>query len=146
MGKRGGKMDKQKQINEMHQILLSAGYDWWETYPNGNTKSEYEAECFYNAGYRKIPENAVVILDEEMEEFAETLLKSPQMQKTMNRLIKAWEKETAEKFAQALENRLDSIDTILHEDNEEEYLSANGVGELIDEICKEIIGDDKNDK
>ena len=51
-------MDKQKQIEEMHQILLSASYDWWKTAPNGKTKSEYEAECVYNAGYRKESETA----------------------------------------------------------------------------------------
>lgn len=58
-------MDKQKQIEEMHQILLNAGYDWWKTAPNGKTKSEYEAECFYTAGYRKIPEGAVVLTKEK---------------------------------------------------------------------------------
>jgi hypothetical protein len=140
-------MDKQKQILEIAEVIAKyiSSRDFEvkfitnpksKAFPFSHTAGV--AEDLYNAGCRKIPENALVILDEEMEEFAETLLKSPQMQKTMNGLIKAWEKETAEKFAQALENRLDSIDTILHEDNEEEYLSANELGELIDEICREI--------
>lgn len=47
-------------------------------------------------------------------------------------------KETAEKFATKLENRLDSVDIIIHEDNGDNYLSFNEVVELIDEICKEL--------
>jgi hypothetical protein len=88
-------MDKQKQIEEMHQILLSAGYDWWKTAPNGKTKSEYEAECFYNAGYRKIPENAVVLTDDEYERW---------QGQTLN--IKKVRKETAEKIDDYLVKRI----------------------------------------
>lgn len=63
-------MDKQKQIEEMHQILLSASYDWWKTAPNGKTKSEYEAECVYNAGYRKESETAEKFAERLKEKFA----------------------------------------------------------------------------
>lgn len=46
--------------------------------------------------------------------------------------------QAVKEFATKLENRLDSVDTILHEDSEEEYLSFNGVLGLIDETLKEM--------
>lgn len=132
-------MDKQKQLNEMHQILLSAGYDWWKTAPNGKTKSEYEAECFYNAGYRKIPENAVFILEEEMEQFAELFAKSPQIQKVMDGLIKAWQKETAEEFAERLKEKLEENSPIAGYDLEDLEFDGETIQECINETYNEII-------
>ena len=55
-------MDKQKQIEEMGNIVFKSRY-----------KNDYifplkAANELYNAGYRKIPENAVVLTREEYEE------------------------------------------------------------------------------
>ena len=84
-----------------------------------------------------IPENAVVLTNEEFWALSNKFSKK-ELDEIVEFHKKKTRKETAEKFAQALENRLDCIDTILHEDNEEKYLSANELGELIDEIAKEI--------
>ena len=95
------------------------------------------AEKLYNAGYRKIPD-AVVILEEGIERFAETFAKSPQMQKVMNGLIKAWQKETAEKFAERLKELV--ADRNCNEDYDWEEVQVDGqiFVECVDEICKEI--------
>ena len=111
-------MDKQKKLNERHQILLSAGYDWWKTAPNGKTKSEYEAECFYNAGYRKIPENAVVLTQKELIEM-------------QLKYYNGGAEETAEKFAERVKSLFDIEQWYTVADNKK-------VHKAIDEICKEI--------
>ena len=140
-------MDKQKQLNEMHQILLSAGYDWWKTAPNGKTKSEYETECFYNAGYRKIPENAVVIpkeiscydnvekavktfnLDGKKVDFTEEqIMALSQIIHFKEKQENEVRKETAEKFAERLKAKA-------------HYTVCNTrcvAVHTIDEICKEL--------
>lgn len=64
-------MTKQEQIEEMAKIMF--GYVCTRTkcdsckYPNKQKDCEAyrNAEALYNAGYRKIPENAVVITNEE---------------------------------------------------------------------------------
>lgn len=94
-------------------------------------------------GYCKIQENSVVLTREEYDDMFSFKTTRGGFYNILDTVRKVERKETAEKFAQALENRLDSIDTILHEDNEEVYLSANGVAELIDEIAKEITVGDK---
>lgn len=86
-------MDKQKQIEEMAKVIEEAMAKARRTLGGHNNIAMFYAKMLVNAGYRKIPENAVVILDEEMEEFAEKLAKSPQMQKVMSHLIKEWHKE-----------------------------------------------------
>ena len=111
-------MDNQKQIKEMREdIELAIANGKKDSWYIEADLPDWIAESLDHKGYRKIPENAVVLTREELQ---------------------ARDKELAEKFAKILENRLESIDTILHEDNEEVYLSANELGELIDEICKEI--------
>lgn len=120
-------MDKQKQLEEMTRDICG---NFGVKIENLCGPLNFQCDCkckwfgvaerFYNAGYRKLDDHAIMALRKA---------------KDMEERIR---KETAEKFAQELENRLDSIDTILHEDNEEEYLSANELGELIDEICEEI--------
>ena len=145
-------MDKQKQIEEMSEVMQKSNAVTYE--PNacridlycktqrekfyvseqdGHLTIDYSilAKAVYNAGYRKIPEGAVVILDEEMEEFAENLMKSPQMQKTMNGLIKAWKKETAEKFAEMVSKAFVGLNCI-------DIDEWNWCQKKIDEICKEI--------
>lgn len=47
-------------------------------------------------------------------------------------------KETAEKFVKKLENGIDNLDIILHEDNDEQYVSINQLLKFIDEIAKQF--------
>lgn len=54
-------------------------------------------------------------------------------------------KETAEKFAEKLENGIDNLDIILHEDNDEQYVSINKLLKFIDELAKQF-GRWKNEK
>ena len=133
-------MDKQKQIEEMHQILLSAGYDWWKTYPNGKTKSEYEAECFYNAGYRKIPEGSVLVSKQVWEEHIENF------DKCREAIEERVRKETAEKFAERLKTHLEQSFTEMYcSEIRKSHVPINlyVLYENIDEICKEFTGGDE---
>lgn len=131
-------MDKQ-MIEEMEKAL----YDYYLHYDDCIGGSErYLAKYLIEKGWIKPAENAVVLTREEQEEFTElyrsALQRAEKWEKLCGIKIKETRKETTEKFAQELENRLDSIDTILHEDNEEKYLSANELGNLICEIAKKI--------
>ena len=59
--------DKQKQIEEMAKVLHDGNahrYADWVEYTNADLTLALK---LYNAGYRKIPENAVVLTREELE-------------------------------------------------------------------------------
>lgn len=111
-------MDKQKQIEEMAKDLKEE-----KLYALIN-KTSYmrSAENLINAGYRKIPENAVVLTEEEYERW---------QGQTLN--IKKVRKETAEKFAEMAKKW-----------NEEAELGnwveveLAVINDAIDQICKEI--------
>lgn len=136
-------MDKQ-MIEEMARIMCNSNFTTLYT-----TCDECLAKkcCGYmivskelmKKGFRKIPEGAVVIFDEEMENFAEKLAQSSQMQKVMQGLIKSWKKETTEKFAEMLKARKVRIATPAR------YVDMVYV-EDIDGIAKEITEgkDDEN--
>ena len=129
--------DSQKQIEEM--------YDDISEQLIGVLDCETMSLAIHLHGlcYRKIPENAVVILEEEMEQFAETFAKSPQMQKVMYGLIKAWKKETAEEIS----NEIEDILQVPYKGNtDKQMLIRKGMTEGLKmalEICKEIIGEEK---
>ena len=114
-------MDKQKQIEEMAKI-----YDDATSYARNylgslNNAGKWYGNAFYNAGYRKIPEGAVV-------------LEKPIYDYIMqgNRIIQEHaRKETAEKFAERLKEKAD-MNMCLYGSR------IVYVGE-IDEICKEIM-------
>ena len=127
-------MDKQKQIEEMAKCK-SCYERFGKCYvkDRANCTDWTRAVSQYEQGCRLILENAVVVSRAEYNDLNDYLIKE----------IVATRKETAEKFATKLENRLDNVDTILHEDNGDEYLSFNEVVELIDEICKELTGETK---
>jgi hypothetical protein len=114
-------MDKQKQIEEMAQCKNSFGITCNECYTKACDRYSLAKEL-YNAGYRKIPENAVVLTREEAEQVYGTvknhgeLLKDLQeaksvfekeMEEAQKEFVKQFEehekevrKETAEKFAE----------------------------------------------
>ena len=88
--------DKEKQIEEMVKDIQNA--------VNGCAKhwAEVIAKYLTEQDYRKLPENAFILTDDNAEELANLIITSPQMQSVMGDLIKAWQKETAEKFAKDL--------------------------------------------
>ena len=85
------------------------------------------AEKLYNAGYRKIPENAVVLTREEYDEIKQYQSYIPEMKKAFDKVSKA----TAEKFAKMAKERKIEMGTDGHS-----YCMV--FVEDIDEICKEI--------
>ena len=113
-------------------------------------------EKLYNAGYRKIPEGAVVLTRKDREEFNElyrsALQRAEKWEKLCGIKIKETRKETAEKFAERLKEKLNEW----LEDNEDldgkinfgiakieligvKSLDGEIIAEsLIEEICKEI--------
>ena len=144
-------MDKKKQIEEMARIIA------FDLCPNRRIHANYgeEAQCYsdtnfaectkiknvvdklYNAGYRKITENAVVLTREEQQKYAAYKIIEPQIRGCLDRereLEKRLEnsrKETAEKFAERLKAKC--------EYNRKEYRCSATVGVSdIDEICKEF--------
>ena len=126
-------MDKKKQIEEMAKALLNFGM---ATYPTGDSAftetklrdSFYHvfltyAEHLYNAGYRKIPENAVVLKQEEWAVHNEQLAQAMYQKEVNTR------KETAEKFAERVKM------AFYYEFDE---LIPSIMADKIDEICKEF--------
>lgn len=120
-------MDKQNQIEEMARIIC-------DNYNNGGCEidgyvcnyrcSNYvDCERLYNAGYRKIPEGAVVLSFEDLvmrDEKIKTLCK----------------RKTAEKFAERLKSHPIAKTWFL-------YNADGKINVVIDEICKELIGEKK---
>ena len=114
-------MDKQKQIEEMAKAVEPIIKDFYVTCTNGEcdvcivkrwtgkchaeTKSVRVAECYYNAGYRKIPENAVVLTKGEYEAL---VLEQKRLKEMVDRIPCGYElkektsKETAEKIFEDL--------------------------------------------
>lgn len=105
-------MDKQKQIEEMAEIALKNTLSY--------TCAKQIAMNFYNAGYRKLDDHAIMVLRKA---------------KDMEERIR---KETAEKFAERLKAEL--TDIIPFEDYEVADWNYDGmdIENSIDEICKEI--------
>jgi hypothetical protein len=152
--------DSQKQIEEIARIIA------FDLCPNRHVHAKWgeEAQCYsdnnfaectkiknvvdklYNAGYRKIPENAVVLTKEELEErdcknfheghrtgVAGTYEQVEALNAALNErnaeLEEYVRKETAEKFAEMLKECV--VDDFT--EYEYDYLCMR-----IDEICKEI--------
>ena len=133
-------MDKQKQIEEMARTFggchitpnckVCCAYSGSTDCPNKTS-----AEKLYNAGYRKIPENAVVVSRAEYNDlkglekhFDDYLIKE----------IVATRKETVKKFAERLKDLV--ADRNCNDDYDWEDVQADGqiFIECVDEICKEL--------
>ena len=155
-------MDKQKQIEEMAKLIkpiVVSSSLYCEGSDNQRQRAKEEvkkqslrnAEALYNAGCRKIPENAVVLTREEYERLLkeETLcerlgndidVKLKYIYELEDKVAQA-RKETAEKFA---ENAKMKLKDKLHKGKS---LHAHVLGkeyvqrifkEVIDETCKEF--------
>ena len=112
-------MDKQKQIEEMARIILvNCGECYTCKYKDElHCADLLSAEELYNAGYRKIPEGAVVLTREE---------------------LKAHDKALVKKFAERLKETLENCSPIDGYDLEDLEFDGETIQECIDEICKEI--------
>ena len=143
-------MDKQKQIEEMAKDICSPCHKGklGMCEPKEGCVVWQYAKNAVEQGYRKIPEGAVALTKEEFEGYCET-------QKRVFDDLKRVRKETAEKFAERLKGKLskwldDNEDNNFKIDKGIAIIELIGVetleGEviaqgLIDEICKEIIGE-----
>ena len=139
---------RKKMIEEMAKDLEEKVVIGWR-------KELYvgSAETLYNAGYRKIPEGAVVLTREEWEKYQTT-------QRDWNAIyfdgIEQARKEMARKFARLAKQKIDEVisDIILSRpptnDDESEVVRKQVLSaitsplkkirdEKIDEICKELV-------
>ena len=128
---------KQEIIEEMARIIAfdlcpnrSVHAKWGEEaqcYSDNNfaecTKIKNVVDKLYNAGYRKIPENAVVLTEEQMDMLVSRPYYEDQVRKTR--------KETAEKFARLVE--FHSVSTRDEEGREIFTISALGLKEILHE-------------
>lgn len=113
-----------KQIEEMANDLQEA-WKAWSLSVDLPKPWTFVAEILAKKWQPKIPENAVVLTEDNAEEIGNIIVESPQMQATMKKLIKEWRKETAEKFVERLKERFNPY-----------YIE--GLNEAIDETAKEI--------
>ena len=154
--------NKQKQIEEIKKYMryfcvteTMLKYCRYEVEKEIEKQKEFYATALYNAGYRKIPKNAVVLSREEHIQMIKDLAESNA--KTYETAYERGSKETAEKFAERLKDKLNEF----LDDNEDNDGKINkgiclieviGVvakdGEvislgLIDEIANEITEGEK---
>ena len=128
-------MEKQ-MIEEMAQCKNFNGYTCKSCGVKNSCDRYILAEELYNAGYRKIPENAVVLTREEQQRYAAYKIIEPQIrgcldrERELEKRLDTIRKVTAEKFAERLKEKMDNQQYIL--------LPTATVKYMIDEICKEI--------
>ena len=132
-------MDKQ-MIEEMAQCKNFNGYTCKSCGVKNACDRYILAEELYNAGYRKIPENAVVVPDMAGKDFY-TVEKAEwdKMVQGAKDLIREERKETAEKFAESLKESK-NIKEILDSGFIVSYVE---VCKEIDEICEEFTEGEK---
>ena len=146
-------MDKQKQIEEIAKDLCKNAspctlVDWGDCERKADCgKVCMQAKTLYDLGYRKIPENAVVLTREEYDDLIKgranlvcsVEVDTKKVLKEIQEYIGQVRKETAEKFAERLKELL----------KEREYktgcsahmLWTDTAEKCIDEICKELGGE-----
>ena len=129
-------MDKQRQIEELARILIKASCKGSECEKCIYIDSVKEAEeccvclkALYNAGYRKIPENAVVLTMDEHIAMLKDLAESNA--KTYEMAYQKGSKETAEKFAERAKEMFFGVNCI-------DIDEWNWYLDKIDEIFQEL--------
>ena len=126
-------MDKQKQIEEMASDICNMCRDMYGVCDNKEELCpaiKAEMEYLYNAGYRKIPEGSVVLMEEELDKKIEPF--RLEIIALCKDLVQT-RKETAEKIYKGLCENWGKMKNCILVCNESEDLK-----DLIDEICKEI--------
>ena len=131
-------MDKQKQIEEMAKVIHNSNehrYADWIDYTNADLSTALK---LYNAGYRKIPENAVVLTNEKLElgEYKDEVQVMNMTRQTYDAILAQARKETAEKFAERAKGFINKHKSPVGGNdfvvNVEQLISG------IDQICKEL--------
>ena len=114
-----------KIIREMAKTYCKNGFECGNPCQTNGCRVYEVCTELYNAGYRKIPENAVVLTREEYEWLTCCFGK---FEEIMNDIKELTRKETAGKFAERLKGLF------------YEYGKYTGyyINEIIDEICKEF--------
>ena len=130
-------MDKQKQIEEMAKVISNARDSYYGTSAGNGyyTPVEYYAKELYNAGYRKIPENAVVLTDKKD-------IRQYEWSKLVDKMgvIEFGEKvrkETSEKFAERAKDAIINMKWA-RDDTHIKLVAQGDCLKAIDEIAKEI--------
>lgn len=91
------------QIEEMAKVIETANENCIIYKDGSRPWKEHIARVLFNQGYRKLPEDSVVLTNDNAEDLANLIITSPQMQSVMSDLIKAWQKETTEKIIDFIE-------------------------------------------
>ena len=137
-------MDKQKQIEEMAKVVQrnmcgdkpceECNYHGFKTKILPRYCEVYLiAEKLFNAGYRKIPDGAVVLTREEYDELCCSVgISREEVDRVVDLVEKDTRKETAEKFAGSLKGLFPIDEVMLH------LLPHEQLHKAIDEICKEL--------
>ena len=148
-------MNKEQQIEEMAQIICGRSKDDIclidKTSCDSSCRWARDAKALYDAGYRKVPENAVILTpeerDEEMKEINKTLAERDELKDriaelekenetktdTITDLLKKqefYETEKLKQFAERLKKR-----TILYSGINVKYEAITA--DIIDEVLKE---------
>ena len=148
-------MDEQKQIEEMAKIICKSGAnnaDCDKCGFNRECSKFKDAKAIYNAGYRKIPENAVLLTEERLKAIIEEEYKKALKGKVVltreeytNYIVEYMgvkeikervRKETAEKFAERLKDFINfksKISTCLE--------LKRDIIDYINEMCEELMGE-----
>jgi hypothetical protein len=136
---------KQKKIEEIGQDIADICSDMALNCCGSTPCYACIAKRLERKGYRKIPENAVVLTREEKEEY-ESLIKLLIYDKPIKSRIYEFikdikdriRKETAEKFAERLKEELENRSPIAGYDLEDLEFDGEIIQEGIDEIAKEF--------
>lgn len=123
-------MDKQKQIEELTSIIDSFHI---KTYENAQTVAKFLVEKY---DYRKIPENAVVLTNEEYNELCSGISRE-EVDRVIDIIANDTRKETAEKFAEKAKEVIINMKWA-RDDTHIKLVTQEDCLRSIDEICKEI--------
>ena len=94
--------NKQEQIEEMVSIMAASNNPFVDVPIEIMPKV---AEALYNAGYRKLPEDSVVLSREEYERITKELVTEQRATEIAKEYFEKIRKETAEKFLQLAYDR-----------------------------------------
>ena len=123
-------MEKQ-MIEEMAKTYCQNGFKCDENCQTNGCRVYEVCTELYNAGYRKIPEGAVVLTRSEHQKYLAFKIIEPQVrgcldrERELEKRLETMRKETAEKFAEMAK---------------EKFAYDIERCKVVDEVCKEIIG------
>ena len=104
--------DKEKQIQEIAQIICGRSKDDICIIDNTSCDSSCywarKAESIYNVGYRKYPEDSVVLSKEEYKRITKELVTEQRATEIAKEYFEKIRKETVEKIFKMLISKLDS--------------------------------------